>query len=81
MYIFGVYISVVDLLIVFTGLVVVILLYLAYEVNKLKKLEKRFSSVEKMLEIEEKRLEKDISKMTGKKRKARKKPRVRTRKR
>jgi hypothetical protein len=38
MYIFGVYISIVDFLIVFLGLVCILLLYMAHEINKLKRM-------------------------------------------
>ena len=65
MYILGVYISIVDLLIVFSGFIVVILLYLAYEVNRMKK-------VEVMLEREEKEIERNIGKMIKKKGKKKK---------
>lgn len=71
MYIFGVYISIVDLLIVFSGFVVLILFYLAYEINKLKRLEKKFEIVEKMLEREEKKLERNIRKIRKKGKKKR----------
>lgn len=72
MYILGVYISIVDLLIVFSGFIVVILLYLAYEVNRMKKLEKKFEKVEVMLEREEKEIERNIGKMIKKKGKKKK---------
>jgi Na+-transporting methylmalonyl-CoA/oxaloacetate decarboxylase gamma subunit len=70
-YILGVYISIVDLLIVFTGFVVVILLYLAYEINRMKKLEKKFEKVERMFEREEKDLERNIGKIIRKKKRKR----------
>ena len=75
MYILGVYISIVDLLIVFSGFIVVILLYLAYEVNRMKKLEKKFEGVERMLEREERNLEKNIGKVMKKKNKRKKRKR------
>ena len=71
MYILGVYISIVDLLIVFSGFVVVVLLYLAYEINRMKKLEKKFEKVERMFEREERELERNIGKIMKKKRKRR----------
>jgi Na+-transporting methylmalonyl-CoA/oxaloacetate decarboxylase gamma subunit len=70
-YIFGVYISIVDLLIVFSGFVVVILLYLAYEINRMKKLEKKYEKVERMFEREERELERDIGKITKKRKRKR----------
>jgi Na+-transporting methylmalonyl-CoA/oxaloacetate decarboxylase gamma subunit len=71
-YILGVYISVVDLLIVFSGFVVVVLLYLAYEVNRIKKLERKFEKVERILEREERDLERNIGKVMKKKSKRKK---------
>ncbi len=64
MYIFGVYLSVVDLLMVFSGFVVLVLLYLAYEINKLKKLEVKLAIIESRMEEEEKELVKDIAKFS-----------------
>jgi biopolymer transport protein ExbB/TolQ len=77
MYILGVYISIVDLLIVFSGFVVMILLYLAYEISKLKRLERKFETVEKMLEREEKDLERNIRKVARKKKASKKAKRKR----
>ncbi|MFH1473838.1 MAG: hypothetical protein ABIE55_02990 [Candidatus Aenigmatarchaeota archaeon] len=71
MYIFGVYVSIVDLLIVFSGFVVVLILYLAYEINKLKKIERKFAKVERMLEKEGKDLERNIGRIVKKKTKVR----------
>ncbi len=71
MYILGVYISIVDLLIVFSGFMVLVILYLAYEINRLKMLEKKFESVEKILEREEKQLERNIRKIRKKSKKKR----------
>jgi len=69
MYILGVYVSIVDLLIIFSGFVVLLLFYLAYEINKLKKLEIKLAAVENKMEREEKKLVKGISKLKpGKKR-------------
>ena len=50
MYLFGVYISVVELLLVFCGFMALVLLYLAFEINKLKKIEKKFEILEKKME-------------------------------
>ena len=75
MYIFGIYISIVDLLIIFSGFVVLILLYLAYEINKLKKLETKFEIIERKMEKEEKELEKDITKLSVSRKSRKKKKR------
>ncbi len=64
MYVFGVYLSIVDLLMVFSGFVVLILLYLAYEINRLKKLEIKLAIVESRMEEEEKELVRDISRFS-----------------
>lgn len=53
MYLFGVYVSVVELLLVFCGFMALILLYLAFEINKLKKIEKKFEILERKMEREE----------------------------
>ena len=66
MYIFGVYLSVVELLMIFSGFVVLFLLYLAYEINKLKKLEIKLGIIESKMEREERELEKDITKLSTK---------------
>jgi len=63
MYVFGVYLSIVDLLMVFSGFVVLLLLYLAYEINKLKKLEVKLAIIESKMEEEEKELVRDIQKI------------------
>ena len=64
MYVFGVYLSIVDLLMLFSGFVVLILLYLAYEINKLKKLEIKLAIVESRMEKEEEELVRDISRFS-----------------
>ncbi|NIO44036.1 MAG: hypothetical protein GTN36_00580 [Candidatus Aenigmarchaeota archaeon] len=61
MYIFGIYFSIVDLLMVFSGFVVLLILYLAYEINKLKKLEVKLAIIESRMEEEEKELVKKLS--------------------
>ncbi|NIM47134.1 MAG: hypothetical protein GTN40_03180 [Candidatus Aenigmarchaeota archaeon] len=63
MYVFGVYISVVDLLMIFSGFVVLLILYLAYEIKKLKKLEVKLALIESKMEEEEKELVRDIQKI------------------
>jgi len=63
MYIFGVYLSIVDLLMVFSGFVVLLILYLAYEINKLKKLEIKLAIIESRMEEEEKELVRNIGKI------------------
>jgi len=79
MYIFGVYLSIVDLLMVFSGFVVLLLLYLAYEINKLKKLEVKLAIIESKMEEEEKELVRDIQKI-GRYKKIRKRLVKRTKK-
>lgn len=78
MYIFGVYLSVVELLMIFSGFVVLFLLYLAYEINKLKRLEIKLEIIEGKMKEEEKELERDITKLsprTSKKRTVKKRRR------
>jgi uncharacterized protein YoxC len=58
---------VVELLEVFLAVIALSLLYLAFQINRLKKLEARFEKVEKKLEVEEKELEEDIEKLGKKK--------------
>jgi len=67
MYLFGLEVSMPELLTLFSGITVLIILYLAYEIYKLKRIEKRLESVEKRFEKEESELEKDIKKLKGKK--------------
>jgi hypothetical protein len=63
----GLEIGIVDLLTVFSGVIVLCILYLAYEIFKLKKVEKRLEKVERMFEHEEKELEKEVDKLGKKK--------------
>jgi len=71
MYIFGAYISVVELLLMFSGFIVVVLLYLAYEINKLKKIERRLESIEEKMEEEETMIGRDIKKILKRKKRKR----------
>jgi len=50
----AVYLPVVDLLLFLLAVIAICLIYLAYEVSKLKGVEKRFEHTEKKLEKEEK---------------------------
>ncbi len=67
MWLFGVEIGIADLLTVFSGIVVLCILYLAYEIYRLKKIERRLEDVEKRFEKEEKALERDVKKLESKK--------------
>ncbi len=67
MWILGLEMSVAELLTVFSGIIVLCILYLAYEIFKLKKVEKRLEKVEKMFEHEEKELEREVKKLDKKK--------------
>ena len=49
---------------IFSGFVILFLLYLAYEINKLKKLEAKLEVIERNMEKEEKELERDITKLS-----------------
>ena len=57
MWIFGAEVSIAELLAVFSAVVVFCIFYLAYEIQKLKTVEKRLEVVEKRFEAEEKELE------------------------
>ena len=52
----AVYLPVIDLLLFLLAVVAVCLIYLAYEIGRLKKVEKRFEKTEKKFEKEEKSL-------------------------
>jgi biopolymer transport protein ExbB/TolQ len=67
MWVLGLEMSVAELLTVFSGIIVLCILYLAYEIFKLKKVEKRLEKVEKMFEREEKELEREVKKLDKKK--------------
>jgi len=55
-------IDMVQLLTIFCGFVVLLLLYLAYEISKLKKLEIKLAIIESRMEKEEKEL---VGKLSG----------------
>jgi len=69
MWFLGLEVSVAELLTLFTGIVVLCILYLAYEIYKLKRVEARLEAVEKRFEKDEKKLERAASRK-GKKKKA-----------
>lgn len=63
MWFLGIDISITELLAVFSGIVVLCILYLSYEIYKLKRVEARLERVEKRFEKEEKRLEENVKKL------------------
>ncbi len=67
MWLFGLEVSIAEVLTIFSGIIVLCILYLAYEIFKLKKIEKRLEKVEKNFEQEEKELEKEVKKLEKKK--------------
>ena len=67
MWLFGYEVSMPELLTLFSGIIVLCILYLAYEIYRLKKIEKRLEIVEKRFEKEEEELERDIKKLERKK--------------
>ena len=81
MYLFGVYVSVVELLLVFCGFMALILLYLAFEINKLKKIEKKFEMLEKKMGSEEAALARRAKRTVRKKATQKKKTKKKTRRR
>ena len=62
MILFGSYVSVLDFLTVLTGIIVVAVLYMSYEIYRLKYLEERLEKIEKKLEKEETEIEKRLVK-------------------
>ena len=66
MLLLGVEVSMAELLIIFSGIVVVCILYLAYEIRKLKRVEMRLLDVERRFEREEREFEKNVDKMKKK---------------
>lgn len=66
----AVYIPIVDMMIFLLVFIALFLVYLAYEINKLKKIERKFERAEKKLEKEEGLLEK-ILRIGNKKKKRR----------
>lgn len=67
MWFLGLEVSIAELLTLFSGIIVLCILYLAYEIFKLKKVEKRLEKVEALFENEEKALEKEVKRLKGKK--------------
>lgn len=60
MWLFSLEVSIAEVLTVFSGIIVLCILYLAYDIFKLEKVEKNF-------ELEEKELEKEVKKLEKKK--------------
>lgn len=67
MWLLGYEISMADLLTVFSGIIVLCIFYLAFEIYKLKRVERRLERVEQMFEREEQVLEKEVDKLEHRK--------------
>jgi len=67
MWLLGLELSITEVLTVFSGIIVLCILYLAYEIFKLKKVEKRLEKVERLFEREEKELAREVKKLEKKK--------------
>jgi biopolymer transport protein ExbB/TolQ len=67
MWFLGLEISITELLTFFSGIVVLCILYLSYEIYKLKKIERRLERVERRFEKDERELEEDVKKLKKKK--------------
>ena len=67
MWLFGLEVSVAELLTVSSGAVVLVILYLAYEIFKLKTIEKRLEVLEENLKTDESSLSREASKFRKKK--------------
>jgi biopolymer transport protein ExbB/TolQ len=63
MWFLGLEVSITELLAIFSGLVVLCIVYLSYEIYKLKRIEARLERVERRFEKDEDELEESVEKL------------------